>query len=117
MMRFKMNPFTIPLRYARRNARAAGGCAFCPGVCGVHHPDPVIPGWSEGPDPESRDSPMCNRTSEVRRFASPRNDGGQETGSRGSADIGRSGTRLNPRERDCISPINAFLTLTDVTKW
>ncbi|MGB9113981.1 tRNA (adenosine(37)-N6)-dimethylallyltransferase MiaA [Bradyrhizobium sp.] len=23
----------------------------------------VIPGWSEGPDPESRDSPMCNRTS------------------------------------------------------
>src|SRR5882762_6429935 len=34
----------------------------------------VIPGWSEGPDPESRDSPMCNCTSEVRRFASPRND-------------------------------------------
>ena len=35
--------------------------------------DAVIPrsaiahrGWSEGPDPESRDSPMCNRTSEVR---------------------------------------------------
>src|SRR5260221_8460018 len=26
----------------------------------------VIPGWSEGPDPESRDSPMCNCTSEVR---------------------------------------------------
>src|SRR6202165_3121617 len=26
------------------------------------------------PDPESRDSPMCNRTSEVRCFASPRND-------------------------------------------
>ena len=23
----------------------------------------VIPGWSEGPDPESRDSPMCNCTS------------------------------------------------------
>jgi tRNA dimethylallyltransferase len=23
----------------------------------------VIPGWSEGPDPESRDSPMCKRTS------------------------------------------------------
>jgi hypothetical protein len=23
----------------------------------------VTPGWSEGPDPESRDSPMCNRTS------------------------------------------------------
>ncbi|MGA9090896.1 MAG: tRNA (adenosine(37)-N6)-dimethylallyltransferase MiaA [Bradyrhizobium sp.] len=23
----------------------------------------VIPGWSEGPDPESRGSPMCNRTS------------------------------------------------------
>src|SRR6266849_201565 len=28
--------------------------------------DFVIPGWSEGPDPESRDSPMCNCTSEVR---------------------------------------------------
>src|SRR5260370_19752491 len=25
--------------------------------------DSVIPGWSEGPDPESRDSPMCNCTS------------------------------------------------------
>src|ERR1700688_460571 len=25
--------------------------------------DPVIPGWSEGPDPESRGSPMCNCTS------------------------------------------------------
>src|SRR6266849_5853453 len=31
----------------------------------------VIPGWSEGPDPESRDSPMCNCTSEVRANARP----------------------------------------------
>src|SRR5712672_1956447 len=30
----------------------------------------VIPGWSEGPDPESRDSPMCNSTSVVRSFHS-----------------------------------------------
>jgi hypothetical protein len=28
-----------------------------------HFSIPVIPGWSEGPDPESRDSPMCNCTS------------------------------------------------------
>jgi hypothetical protein len=34
----------------------------------------VIPGWSEGPDPESRDSPMCNCTSEVPVFDAPRND-------------------------------------------
>jgi hypothetical protein len=33
--------------------------------------DPVIPGWSEGPDPESRDSPMCNCTSEVRALRAP----------------------------------------------
>src|SRR5450755_653627 len=33
--------------------------------------DAVIPGWSEGPDPESRDSPMCNCTSEVRAGARP----------------------------------------------
>jgi hypothetical protein len=25
--------------------------------------DSLIPGWSAGPDPESRDSPMCNCTS------------------------------------------------------
>ncbi|SHJ99736.1 tRNA dimethylallyltransferase [Bradyrhizobium lablabi] len=31
----------------------------------------VIPGWSEGPDPESRDSPMCNCTSEVRASRAP----------------------------------------------
>jgi tRNA dimethylallyltransferase len=31
----------------------------------------VIPGWSAGPDPESRDSPMCNCTSEVRASARP----------------------------------------------
>src|SRR5471032_1401917 len=46
----------------------------------------VIPGWSQrvgalrrpmtgsGPDPESRDSPMCNCTSEVRVCGAPRND-------------------------------------------
>jgi hypothetical protein len=32
---------------------------------------PVIPGWSEGPDPESKDSPMCNCTSEVRTLHAP----------------------------------------------
>jgi tRNA dimethylallyltransferase len=31
----------------------------------------VIPGWSEGPDPESRDSPMCNCTSEVPASRAP----------------------------------------------
>ncbi|HMI11351.1 MAG TPA: tRNA (adenosine(37)-N6)-dimethylallyltransferase MiaA [Bradyrhizobium sp.] len=31
----------------------------------------VIPGWSAGPDPESRDSPMCNCTSEVRASRAP----------------------------------------------
>src|SRR6266704_1581693 len=43
----------------------------------------MMPKWdssfrdgSEGPDPESRDSPMRNCASEVRCFASPRNDGG-----------------------------------------
>src|SRR5665213_225351 len=35
---------------------------------------PIFPGCAEGADPESRDSPMCNCTSEVRCFASPRND-------------------------------------------
>jgi hypothetical protein len=29
----------------------------------AHISGSVIPGWSEGPDPESRDSPMCKRTS------------------------------------------------------
>src|ERR1700733_622901 len=32
----------------------------------------VIPGWSAGPDPESLDSPMCNRTS---RLGAPRRPG------------------------------------------
>src|SRR5436190_7212048 len=35
---------------------------------------PVIPGWSEGPDPESRDSGFD-------AFASPRNDGGESVNS------------------------------------
>ena len=34
---------------------------------------PVIPGWSEGPDPESRDSQMCNCTSQF-ALCAPRND-------------------------------------------
>jgi hypothetical protein len=34
----------------------------------------VIPGHRGAVNPESRDSPMCNCTSEVRCFASPRND-------------------------------------------
>jgi hypothetical protein len=29
----------------------------------VSIPEFVIPGWSAGPDPESRGSPMCERTS------------------------------------------------------
>src|SRR4051812_31473340 len=35
----------------------------------------VIPGQSAGLNPESRDSPRRNGASEVRCFASPRNDG------------------------------------------
>ena len=35
---------------------------------------PVIPWRREASNPESRDSPMCNRTSEVRVFDAPRND-------------------------------------------
>jgi len=31
----------------------------------------VIPGRCEASNPESRDSPMCKRTSEVRAFARP----------------------------------------------
>src|SRR5258708_1855106 len=34
----------------------------------------VIPGQCEAPNPESRDSPMCNCKSEVRVFDAPRND-------------------------------------------
>ena len=35
----------------------------------------VIPGRSKASNPESRDSPMCNCTSEVRVVDAPRNDG------------------------------------------
>jgi len=38
-------------------------------------PASVIPGWFEGPDPASRDSPMRNCASGVECCASPRNDG------------------------------------------
>ena len=51
MLRFKMSSFTIPLRYARRNAGAAGGCAFCPGVCGAHHP---ALSFRDGPKDQTR---------------------------------------------------------------
>jgi hypothetical protein len=37
----------------------------------------VIPGRCEAPNPESRDSPMCNCTSEVWSFGPSRNDWGQ----------------------------------------
>src|SRR5947207_5466292 len=37
--------------------------AVMPGlVPGIHVSRAVIPGWSAGPDPESRDSTMCNCT-------------------------------------------------------
>jgi hypothetical protein len=38
--------------------------------------DAVIPGRVEDANPESRDSPMCNRTSEVWSFGPSRNDEG-----------------------------------------
>jgi hypothetical protein len=39
-------------------------------IANTDNPQTVIPGWSEGPDPESKDSPMCNSTSEVRSLRS-----------------------------------------------
>src|SRR6267142_1630510 len=42
--------------------------------CGVAESHAVIPGRREASNPESRDSPMCNCTSEVRVFDAPRND-------------------------------------------
>src|SRR3982751_6138149 len=48
----------------------------------------VIPGWSEGPDPESRDSPMCSCTSEVRADARP--------GMTAVGEAGRLACRLQP---------------------
>src|SRR6267142_3380710 len=42
--------------------------AFDPAPCSSFRDAPL------GADPESRDSPMCNCTSEVRRCAAPRND-------------------------------------------
>ena len=50
------------------------GAAIRPRPAAVKTLD-VIPGRIEDANPESRDSPMCNCASEVRCFASPRNDG------------------------------------------
>src|SRR6202035_1673928 len=53
---------------ARRPQQAANLVGAEGGFCSLHgfysrEKIKVIPGWSEGPDPESRDSPMCNCTS------------------------------------------------------
>jgi len=42
----------------------------------------AIPGRREAANPESRDSPMCNCTSEVRLFDAPRNDASSQFFSR-----------------------------------
>src|SRR5450631_41909 len=50
------------LRFCRRLfEQASGVCGFG----GVTNPSTVIPGRRKASNPESRDSPMCNRTSEV----------------------------------------------------
>src|SRR6266436_9634368 len=38
-----------------------GGLDPCPGPCAASDATTVIPGWSEGPDPESRDSGFALR--------------------------------------------------------
>src|SRR5258708_36926339 len=55
------------LGWALVSVTTSGGAIFFAFIIMVLNLEPVIPGWSEGPDPESRDSGFALRA--------PRNDG------------------------------------------
>ena len=69
------------------------------------------------PDPESRDSPMCNCTSEFDAVASPRNDGGETADGWADRIIAartrRPFTSLEDFARDTALPKRALILLAD----
>jgi hypothetical protein len=67
---FEMQKCEMTGRRVRRSLRAGKTGPSDRGV----FVDPVIPGQPAGLSPESRDSSMRNRASEVRAFGGPRND-------------------------------------------
>src|SRR6202030_4090593 len=77
----------------------------------------VIPGWSEGPDPESRDSPMCNCTSRFDaepvigpRFARTRwHRPGMTASVLQRLSSGANSHRLDPSLRDHVPPFRHFV--------